>query len=51
MSEGAEEAAESALPPADLQAAGGGNERPRTGLSADESLQADDQGGAELSEV
>jgi len=44
VSEGAEEAAQSALPPADLQAAGGGDERPRTRLPADESLQADDQG-------
>lgn len=51
VSEGAEEAAESALPPADLQAAGGGDERPRAGLSADESLQTDDQGVAELSDV
>lgn len=44
MSEGAEEAAESTLPPAHLQAAGGGDERPRARLPADESLQADDQG-------
>lgn len=44
MSEGAEEAAESALSPADLQTAGGGDERPRARLPADESLQADDQG-------
>lgn len=44
VSEGAEEAAQSALPPADLQAAGGGDERPRARLPADESLQADDQG-------
>lgn len=44
MSEGAEEAAESALPPEDLQAAGGGDERPGARLSADEGLQADDQG-------
>lgn len=47
MSEGAEEAAEPALPPADLQAAGGGDDRPRTRLSANESLQADDQGNSE----
>lgn len=44
MSEGAEEAAQSALPPAHLQAAGGGDERPRARLPADEGLQADDQG-------
>lgn len=44
MSEGAEEAAQSALPPADLQAAGGGDDRPRARLPADESMQADDQG-------
>lgn len=44
VSEGAEEAAQSALPPADLPAAGGGDERPRARLPADESLQADDQG-------
>lgn len=48
VSEGAEEAAESALPPADLQAAGGGDERPWARLPADESLQADDQGDAFL---
>lgn len=42
--EGAKEAAEPALPPADLQAAGGGDERPRARLPADEGLQADDQG-------
>lgn len=45
--EGAEEAAEPALPPADLQAAGGGDERPRARLPADEGLQADDQGTGE----
>lgn len=44
MSEGAEEAAEPALPPADLQAARGGDDRPRARLPTDESLQADDQG-------
>ncbi|CAG12492.1 unnamed protein product, partial [Tetraodon nigroviridis] len=44
VSEGAEEAAEPALPPAHLQAAGGGDERPRAGLPADARLQTDDQG-------
>lgn len=42
MPEGAEEAPESSLPSEDLQAAGGGDERPRAGLPADESLQTDD---------
>lgn len=50
VSEGAEEAAQSALPPADLQTAGGGDERPRARLPADESLQADDQGEEEKEE-
>ena len=50
MSEGAEEAAQSALPPADLQAAGGGDERSRARLPADESLQTDDQGKEEEGE-
>lgn len=44
MSEGAEEAAQPALPPANLQTAGGGDERPRARLPAHESLQTDDQG-------
>ena len=44
MSEGAEEAAQSALPPADLQAAGGGDERSRARLPAVESWQTEDQG-------
>lgn len=44
MSEGAEEAAQPALPPADLQAAGGRDDRPGARLSAYEGLQADDQG-------
>ena len=44
VSEGEQASADSALPPADLQAAGGGDGWSRTGLPADESLQAHDQG-------
>lgn len=44
VSEGEQAAADAALPPAHLQAAGGGDGGPRTGLPADESLQAHDQG-------
>lgn len=44
VSEREQEAADSALPPANLQAAGGGDGRSRAGLPADESLQTHDQG-------